>query len=182
MLGFLWGLDKSLFDLIYNLPHNSVFNLFFSFLSGIGTWGLIWFGIMVGLVVWEEIKDRKELFTLVLGLFMAIGLVDLVVKNIVKRPRPVVLHPIPIMFFGHISTYSFPSGHATLAFTAAYILSKKHKRWAKYYYLLAVLIAISRIYLGYHYPSDVVVGALFGLILGYISIRIAELFFPKPAI
>lgn len=132
---------------------------------------MIWFLIMVGLVVWEEIKDRKELFTLVVALFISMGLVDELLKNLVKRPRPEVLNQIPVMFFGHVSTYSFPSGHATIAFAAAYVLSKSHKKWAKFYYLLAVLIAFSRIYLGYHYPSDVVAGALLGFAIGYISIK-----------
>ncbi len=179
MLNIFLQIDKDLFNFIYGLPHNIVFNYFFSFLSGIGTWGLVWFLIMIALVIWEEIKDRRELFSLVIGLFVSTLSVDVFLKNFVKRARPDVLNQIPVMFFGHASTYSFPSGHATLAFTAAYILSKKHKRWAKFYYILAFLIAFSRIYLGYHYPSDVVTGAILGLVIGFVSLKISALFFPK---
>jgi undecaprenyl-diphosphatase len=67
---------------------------------------------------------------------------------------------------------SFPSTHATIAFAAAYVIGKAEKSWRGASFVLAVAVALSRIYLGNHYPSDVVVGALLGLLVGVVSMRL----------
>lgn len=91
------------------------------------------------------------------------GAAELFLNMLVMRPRPaveqVVVHA-PL-------TSSFPSGHATLAFALAAVLASEHGRRA-YFYAVASLVAVSRVYLGVHYPSDVVAGAA----LGYLGARV----------
>jgi undecaprenyl-diphosphatase len=71
-------------------------------------------------------------------------------------------------------TSSFPSGHATAAFTAATLLADG-TRFGVAYFGLAALVAASRVYVGLHHPSDVVVGAALGLAFGAVARRIVPL-------
>lgn len=89
-----------------------------------------------------------------------------VIKDLVRRPRPFMsLADVNSLAAG--KGFSFPSGHATIAFMAAFILSRYFKKpfWL---FLLASLVAVSRVYLGVHYPIDVVAGSCLGLVLGYV--------------
>jgi undecaprenyl-diphosphatase len=71
-------------------------------------------------------------------------------------------------------TSSFPSGHATAAFTAAVLLADGKKTGAGYFGL-AALVAVSRVYVGLHHPSDVVVGSMLGLAFGAAARRVLPL-------
>lgn len=175
MLDLLLQLDKGLFIFINHLPHNIFLNYLFSFFSGIGTWGIVWFAIGLALFIWEELKDKKGLIALAVACLFIILFVDGGLKNFIKRPRPEFSIEKAIVVFDRRGTYSFPSGHAALAFAAAYILAKEHKKWSRWYYLLAFLIAFSRIYLGKHYPSDVIFGGLTGIFIGMLSLKLIPL-------
>ncbi|WP_337287783.1 phosphatase PAP2 family protein [Candidatus Methylomirabilis sp.] len=66
---------------------------------------------------------------------------------------------------------SFPSGHSVTAFALAFVLARTYPRYACLFYGLAVLVALSRVYLAKHFPSDVVAGAAIGLLAGWITCR-----------
>ena len=106
---------------------------------------------------------------MVLALCLSQVAVDNVIKPLVGRPRPFVADPA-IHVVGAICrpTFSFPSGHAALSFSAAVVLAHALRRGRAAWYLLAALIAFSRVYIGVHYPIDVVVGTLVGLAVGYV--------------
>lgn len=84
------------------------------------------------------------------------------IKKIVRRPRP--FNNIKINAISRPSSYSFPSGHTSSAFTTATALSQAYPKWYVVVpsYLWAGSIGYSRMYLGVHYPTDVGVGALLG--------------------
>jgi undecaprenyl-diphosphatase len=69
------------------------------------------------------------------------------------------------------SGYSFPSGHANTVFVAATILGRKDKLWKPFLWALAVVVSFSRIYIGVHWPLDVIVGAVLGWLTGKIVLR-----------
>ncbi|MDP8299691.1 MAG: phosphatase PAP2 family protein [Candidatus Tantalella remota] len=90
-------------------------------------------------------------------------------KTLVTRPRPfMTIEGVAPLIVAN--GFSFPSGHATMAFTAAFIFSACFRKWY-IFYTLAVLVGISRIYLGVHYPLDVVAGAALGTLIGYMLVR-----------
>lgn len=174
MIAFLIELDHQLFLLVNHLPHNIFFDSIFFFFSGIGTAGFVWLVIIFALFIWEELKDKQGLYALILALITTFITVEVIIKNIFKRPRPYFTVPDMIEIGTTSSSFSFFSGHAAASFAAAYVLSYYHQKGKWFYYLLAFLISFSRIYLGKHYPSDVILGAVLGNLIGYICIKITK--------
>ena len=79
----------------------------------------------------------------------------------VERPSMRYAEPKPLV---HAPTdAAFPSGHAATSFAAATVLSFARPRWAPAFYLLALAIGFSRVYVGVHYPLDIVGGAVLGI-------------------
>jgi undecaprenyl-diphosphatase len=117
-------------------------------------------------------KNKTKIFAMVLivGLFFSIVVLD-DVKELVKRPRPEGASGSDFLI---INGYSFPSGHALAIFLVASIFGA-YLGW-KYYiagYMMALAVSLSRLYLGVHYPSDVLAGAIIGIILGELLIYAA---------
>jgi undecaprenyl-diphosphatase len=95
-------------------------------------------------------------------------------KDIVDRTRPFVAHPqIDPLYVVHSS--SFPAGHAATAFAGATLLSYVAPKAAPAFVVLAVAIAYSRVYVGVHYPGDVIAGAIVGVIVGVLAIGVVAL-------
>ncbi len=128
-----------------------------------GNNGAVWFGIGVVLAIADGSNREAWLICAALGP-IAIGL-NYVVKLIVKRPRP-VLEGLPPLG-GAPSSLSFPSAHATSSFAVATAMTRVEPLGALAF-LLAVALALGRPYLGMHYPSDVLAGAVLGVALGLI--------------
>jgi undecaprenyl-diphosphatase len=92
-------------------------------------------------------------------------------REAIGRDRPPVrfVEPEPIISTPH--THSLPSGHSTTAFAAATILGAYFPRFRPAFYVLAALIAWSRVVVGVHYPLDVLAGAVLGVVLGLLVLR-----------
>ncbi len=160
------AIDTTLFFAINHLPHGWLSDGFFSLISGIGDNGFIWFVIGIWLIAKEERKDKQFFLPLGLaGVFTWI-LSEFAIKDFVARLRPSTILDTAIVV-GFPNGYSFPSTHTTFAFALAYVLSSKEPRFKKWLYLLAVFVGFSRIYLGAHYPGDVLAGAAVGWMIGY---------------
>ena len=128
-----------------------------------GNNGAIWMVIGVLLAVFDGSNREAWVICAFLGP-IAIGL-NYVVKLIVKRPRP-VLEGLPPLG-GAPSSLSFPSAHATSAFAVATAMTRVEP-WGALAFALAFALALGRPYLGMHYPSDVLAGAVLGVLLGLI--------------
>lgn len=126
-----------------------------------GNNGAVWVGIGAILAVVDGANREGWLICAVLGP-VAIGL-NYVVKLIVRRPRP-VLEGLPPLG-GAPSSLSCPSAHATSSFAVATAMTRVEPV-AALAFLLAFALALGRPYLGMHYPSDVLLGALLGAALG----------------
>lgn len=183
----LLKIDYFLSNFFSNLiPHNSFFNNFFSFFSLKGSSIFIWILVIVLVVILEErkspglsIRDKKFMLMFSSTFISAFFVADILVKNIVRRPRPYLLMK---SFYSNLvvgicpTNFSFPSAHAATSFAAAGILAHFDKKRSWLYYLVAVLISYSRIYLGCHYFLDVLFGGLLGYFLSkafiYIKIKV----------
>ena len=130
-------------------------------LSIVGYAGLIWVALAPALALWTK---RRILTTTAFtaGCVWASDLTAVAIKALVERPRPVSTVPEADPIFGGTLGSSFPSGHAATAFAGAVILAALVRRAIPLLLTLAVLIAFSRVYLGVHYPLDVLGGAAIG--------------------
>lgn len=133
-------------------------------LSLAGSLGAVWL-IIAALVSLARRDPRPALLTL-----LAVAVADLAataVKVLTDRPRPYVAHPEQEPLDRAALELSLPSGHAATSFAAAVVLSRFAPRWATpLLFVLAALIAWSRVYVGVHYPTDVLLGALLGAAVG----------------
>lgn len=174
MLELIKEYDIQLFLYINHLPHYLFLDTFFGFLTFAGIYG----GIFLIFAFILYLKNKKKFKKLVMALLNAeifyIILVEMILKNIIVRPRPQLTIADVILPYDFSQSFSFPSGHATMAFAAAFILGREYKKYRWLFYLLAFLISFSRIYLGKHYSSDVIGGAILGVLIGIISIKITN--------
>jgi undecaprenyl-diphosphatase len=141
---------------------------------GLGTiekLGLVW---ILAAVAIAATRGAGVLGTV--GLALGVGLTTLaadgasfLVKDVVSRPRPFVAHPeIHPLYVVHSS--SFPAGHAATAFAGATVLAYVARPVAPVLFAAAALIGFSRVYVGDHYPSDVLAGAALGVVVAVVAI------------
>jgi len=165
--------------LFLNGLHNSTFDFLMYWISTTVVWIPLWL-LFVYLLV---IEYKKQAIWLILALLVAVSLADSIsvnlFKNIFERLRP--CHNEEISQLVHIvkdhcgGKYGFVSSHASNAFAIAVFIGQALKHKFKYILLLsllwAILVSYSRIYLGVHFPADIIGGAMLGSLISWIIWR-----------
>ena len=144
-------------------PLNDVF----VWLSKIGTYGLVW--LVIGLVLAVVWRRAAPFALVVLAVAGADGIATLL-KLAIGENRPSDKGSLLTIPHSH----SFPSGHSATAFAAATVLGWLVPRAAPAFFTLALAIGYSRIYVGVHWPLDVVVGALTGVVTALLLLAVAR--------
>ncbi len=132
------------------------------FLTHLGDAGFLWIVLAVALLISR--RQRQAGAAAAISLLIGFVVTNLILKNAVMRPRPYdVVEGLRALVTD--PSWSFPSGHATSSFAAATALYMKARpRWEGACALaVAALISLSRLYVGIHYPTDVLCGALIGI-------------------
>ena len=149
-----------------------VLNPFFKLLSYSGELMLIW--LVITLFLLYKTKQLNKIKIFLFGYLTSYFINDVLLKNLIQRPRPFQENNLITTIIKEPTSYSMPSGHSASSFVAAFILSYYFPKYRIFFYSLAVLIAFSRIYVGVHYPSDVIVGALIGLLIGFVTVNLTK--------
>lgn len=164
LLSALSAIDYNLLLWIQNNLRNDVATVLFRFITVLGNGGMIW--ILFDLLLLRKKETRAAGIAAAASLAIATILGVGVLKPLIARPRPFVSHPA-IQALITESGYSFPSGHAITAFAnATAIAAMTKKSYSIPLFALAALIGFSRIYLGVHYPGDILAGAVLGILSG----------------
>jgi undecaprenyl-diphosphatase len=123
---------------------------------------LLWIAIALALAAFYR---RFGAFVMTLAAVAIADWATTGIKGLVDRPRPPLRYPEPKTLVPLPHDASFPSGHAATSFAAATMLTFYFPRLAPVLYLLAAAVAFSRVYVGVHYPLDVIAGALLGVLV-----------------
>lgn len=144
-----------------------------SLVTSLGNHGIIWIAIAVLLLVQKRYRRWGVVMLVAMAATYLVGTVWL--KPLVARPRPFIEAGYTLII-ANPGGYSFPSGHTLASFTAATVVCcmPLGKGWKIGAVVLAVLIAFSRLYLFVHYPTDVLAGAVLGIIGALLAVRIAR--------
>ena len=146
--------DRDLFRYIHEDLENRFFDAALPEIQRMGD-SQVYTGVCMILCAFGDEK-MAETGKLAAAAFMEAGFVAYALKHIVGRPRPL----------NAAETCSFPSGHTTLAFTMATVAGHEYNKLRIPLYVVALGTAFSRVYLGRHYPSDVIAGAVIGTLAG----------------
>ena len=146
--------------------------------GGLGNGGMIW--IVATIVLLIPKKTRKAGIMSAVALLGSLIINNNIVKNIVQRPRPFVTFTDLQIIIPTPSEFSFPSGHTSSSFAAAAVFYRHlPKKLGLPAVILAGLIGFSRLYVGVHYPTDVIAGVLMGILLSYLAEYLVNLFVKK---
>ena len=166
--------DCAVFQLVEKL-WNPVLDAIMIFITHLGDDGIFWIALGVILCIFK--KTRKYGVLVLLGLGIASCINNLVFKQIFERPRPFnfdgwpsdFVFPNPLIEKPH--SFSFPSGHTSSSLGAATpLLIKANKKLGIPMFILALLVGFSRVYVHVHYPTDVIVGTLVGIVGGILAV------------
>ena len=170
MLEALLNLDASLLLAIQDLRLDWL-DPVVAFYTQLGNAGLLWIVLSLSVLCWRPTRraGALALTAMVLGLLVT----NVTIKPLVERTRPWLDLPILPLVVEN-DPHSFPSGHTCAAFAAGVAWAKTLPwRWGRIgAVLLAVLMGLSRLYVGVHYPTDVLAGALIGTLCAWAALKL----------
>lgn len=157
--------------------HCAFLDTVLSAITHLGDAGIFW--IILSIVLIFPKKTRKVGISMGVSLILGLLICNCMIKPLVARTRPYDFLGVTPYLISAESDYSFPSGHATACFECATAIFLYSKRWGTAAYVLAAVIGFSRLYLFVHYPTDVIAGAILGVIDGIIAVAIVKLIYKK---
>jgi undecaprenyl-diphosphatase len=146
------------------------------FITHLGDGGMLW--IVVAVIMLCFGAYRKTGIRIFVSLAISSVLFTLIMKELVARERPFntpqgLLAANELLIEIPFGRYSFPSGHTLTSFASAFSIFLTNKKLGSIFLVIAALISLSRVYLYVHYPSDIIFGAIFG-ILSALAVKYVE--------
>ena len=161
-------------SILYGIPRTELLDTFFLIVTKIaGSYGQLW--VVVGLAL---LIPKKTRWTGIAVLISYVGVYifgQMILKNLISRPRPCQVDQAFEMLVARPSSSSFPSTHSAWAFAASTAIFMKYKKAGIAAFVVAALIAFSRMYMFLHYPTDVLCGIIFGILLGIAADKVCDI-------
>ncbi len=175
--------DLHLFWVINRDLSNAVFDVIMPFVTDPGHFEIPLAALGIGLIIWGGRKGRI-MVVMALALLFVSNAASEGLKLWVQRPRPcLTLEAARLLVGCSPESFSFPSGHATNVTAQAVLFASAYRSLSIPLILLAAAVGYSRVYVGVHYPADVVGGVVLGLICAAVFIlleRLVERRFSSP--
>ena len=146
---------------------------FMPLVTRLGDKGIFWIAVALILIITK--KYRKT--GIMMGVALLLGLIvgNATLKPLVARTRPYDMPGVEIdLLVDRLHDFSFPSGHSLACFEAATVLMIREKKFGIPALVIAILVALSRLYLYVHYPTDVLAGTLLGIAFGFLAVYIVN--------
>ena len=164
-------LEADLLLWVQNHFRTGVLNPLMHYASEINNSGMLAIGMVLVLLIWK--RYRSVGITACTSLASEFLLVNVLIKQIVARPRPYVVNEALVVLGSVPTDYSFPSGHTASVFAVATVmLLCMPKRYGIPAVVISALIALSRLYNAAHYPTDVLTGMLIGSATGILAVKL----------
>ena len=164
----LLNLDVGFLLFLQDSVRNPILNSIMIFITSLGNGGMLWIAATVLLMIPK--KTRKVGLMSAIALLGSLIINNNLIKNLVQRPRPFRTFPELQIIIPTPSEFSFPSGHTSSSFAAAAVFYRHlPKKLGVPSVVLAGLIGFSRLYVGVHYPTDVLAGVIMGILLSYMA-------------
>lgn len=169
-------MDFAVLYWIQDYVRNDLLDSVMPLITTLVDYGFIW--LLLGIILIAIKKYRVYGIECVAALALAGGLVNLVIKPLVERTRPFIIDPSITLLLNAPTSSSFPSGHTAASFAAAVVICSMPIKvyWKIIAVVMACLVAFSRMYLFFHFPSDVFVGLILGLCCGFICVLLGKKF------
>lgn len=168
------------FDILYalqNLHSDFLDKLMLMVTSVIGEYGLVF--IVFGAILCIFKKTRKCGIAVIISYLLVLIIGNFIMKNLIARERPCALDTSVMLLVEKPTSFSCPSVHTAFAFSFAMAVFMYYKKWGIVALVFALLVAFSRMYLFVHFPSDVLIGAVLGVICGFFAFFIVRFVFEK---
>ena len=170
---FLYSFDLAIFYLFNHTISTGFLDKFFSIITDVNKWYIAYL-ILIGIAFFKGgLRGKIAVITLIILIVVTDQTGYRLLKELFERVRPCNALSDVITPVGCAGGFSFPSNHALNNFAAAVFLLRLFRQYKWIFLITATLISISRIYLGVHYPSDVLGGAIIGTAFGYLFSIIA---------
>lgn len=161
-------MDADILLFLQNTVRNPALTPLVKAITVLGNGAILWVLVSVAVLIPE--KTRRTGLTSILALLVSLLINNIILKNLVARVRPYEVIEGLVPLIRRPWDYSFPSGHTGSSFAAAWVFYRKlPKRFGIPALVLAGLIGLSRLYLGVHYPTDVLFGVVSGIGSGCIA-------------
>ena len=162
-------MDSNILLFIQEYIRNPITDPFFKFITLLGNGGAIWILCTILLLLFK--KTRKIGFMCAIALLASLVLNNLILKNLIARARPYdMIQGLKILVEAP-TDFSFPSGHTASSFAAATVLFLTlPKKYGIPALVLAALMGFSRLYIGVHYPTDVLAGLISGVLIALVTV------------
>ena len=166
-------MELSILDALQNL-RTPFLDITMTSITALGDGGIFWIILACALLAYP--KTRTTGLVVAAALCFDLVLCNGILKNLFARIRPFDVNTSIELIVNRPKDYSFPSGHTAASFAAvsALYFSGARKLW-KVMLPIALAIAFSRLYLYVHYPTDILGGALTGIVAGYAGYKVVEM-------
>ena len=170
--------DHALFTFCHQSLRNPFFDTFFRMVES-PLWSNV---VILTFALIFIFRERKRFPVLAFGLSFLVPLfLSGWLKKFFNRPRPLA-QANDMLFSIHAQSSSFPSQHSCIIMAMAVVLSYHYPRYTFWFYLIAGLVGFSRVYLGLHYLTDILVGYLLGAVAGFAILRLEKRLVRSPAV